>query len=429
MNKNGLPRRKFLCQALGVLALNALSSPGWTRSLALRFTGWGTAERDRLTREAVALFEAAHPDADVQVDFTDWLDYWRRLSTLVATRQTPDLIQMDYRYLEEYAVNGVLLPLDDFLGDQLRLESFGRHNIDSCRVAGRLYGVNLGVNATAACVDLERWNETGVEPPATGDSWAAFRDKCIGFAESTPREHFYPTMDGSGLEVVFESWLLQRGKQLYTPDGEVGFSDVDAEEWFEYWSELRGRNGCVPADIQVLYKNSIETSPLILGFTAVDFAHSNMMVNYQHLLGRPIRITGCPVTPGGAAGHYYKPSQMLSVAAGTDPSAVSTVVALANFLVMDPAAVTILGVDRGVPASSVMREMLAPSLDTVSRATVRYIQDLTPFVGPLPPLPPQGAGEVAVVLQRIGHEIGYRVLTPRQGSLQLVQEARAILAR
>lgn len=429
MNTNGIHRRKFLQQTLASLALCSLGSPVWAQNITVRFSAWGTSERDRITREAVRLFEVSHPGTNVVVDFTDWLDYWRQLSTLAATLQTPDLIQMDYRYLEEYAVNGVLLPLDEFLGDLLQLDSFGQHNIDSCRVAGQLYGVNLGVNATAACVDLERWQETGAEPPAMGDSWSQFREKCIDFAKTTPRDDFYPTLDGSGLEVVFESWLLQRGKHLYTADGDIGFDAADTEEWFDYWSELRDRKACVSADIQVLYKNSIETSPLILGYAAMDFAHSNMMVNYQYVLGRPIRITGCPITPGGLPGHYYKPSQMVSVAASTEPAAVPTVVALANFLVMDAGAVSVLGVDRGVPASSLMREIVTPSLDPVSQATVQYIQDLTPYVGPLPPLPPQGAGEVAIVLQRIGHEIGYQVLSPRQGSVQLVREARAILAR
>ena len=429
MNANAIPRREFIERMAGVFAVSLIGPLAFGEGMTLRFTGWGSTDRARLTAEAFALFEAAHPGVRVDSVFTDWLDYWRRLSTLAALGDTPDLIQMDYRYLEEYALSDVLEPLDPFLGNRLDIESFGSHNIDSCRVDGRLFGVNLGINSMAGFVDLERWREAGVEPPGTGDSWAVFREKCLRFAAGTPRENYYPTLDGSGLEVVFEAWLLQRGKSLYRGDGQLGFEAADAIDWFDYWAELRAKRGCVPADIQVLFKNSIETSPLILGYAAMDFAHSNMMVNYQALIDRPLGIVACPVLPGGGPGHYYKPSQMLSVAAGLEANKKHRVVELANFLVMNSAAVAVLGVDRGIPASPRMRAALSPTLDDVGRATLTYIDDLEPYVGPLPPVPPFGAGEIAIVLQRIGHEIGYGVLSSTEGGHRLYAEASAILAR
>ncbi|MGL6214983.1 ABC transporter substrate-binding protein [Billgrantia desiderata] len=429
MNANTIPRRDFLKHTAGALALVLVSPVCLGETKPLRFSGWGSADRARITNEAFALFEAAHPDIRVEAVFTDWLDYWLRLSTLVALGDTPDLIQMDYRYLEEYARSRVIEPLDPFLGDLLDIDSFGTHNIDSCRIDGRLYGVNLGINATAAFIDRERWLEAEVEPPAIGESWQTFHEKCVHFAVGTPREHYYPTMDASGLESAFEAWLLQQGKSLYKPHGQLGFEAADATAWFDFWAELRAKRACVPVDIQILFRNSVETSPLTLGYSAMDFAHSNMMLNYQQQIDRPLGITACPVTPGGRPGHYYKPSQMLSVAAGLDAERQRRTVELANFLVMDPAAVKVLGVDRGIPASSEMRMQLAPTLDDVGRATLTYIDDLEPYVGPLPPVPPSGAGEIAIVLQRISHEIGYGVSSTLQGGRQLVEEAEAILTR
>jgi len=429
MNADTIPRREFITRMTSILTFSLISPLSFGDTMPLRFSGWGTADRARLTGEAFALFEAAHPGIRVESVFTDWLEYWRQLSTSVALYNTPDLIQMDYRYLEEYARSNVLEPLDPFLGNLLDIESFGEHNIDSCRVDGRLYGINLGINATSAFVDLERWHEAGVEPPAIGENWETFRDKCLRFAIDTPRDNFYPTPDCSGLEVVFEAWLLQQGKSLYRPDGQLGFEAADAIHWFDYWMELRSRQACVPVDIQVLYKNSIETSPLILGYSAMDFAHSNMMLNYQKLFERPLGITACPIISGGQPGHYYKPSQMLSVAAGLENDKKRKVVELANFLVMNPAAVAVLGVDRGIPASADMRALLAPRLDDVGRASLAYIDNLEPYIGPLPPVPPFGAGEIAIALQRISNEIGYDVLSTTQGGRQLHSEAGAILAR
>lgn len=394
----------------------------------LRFMWWGTQERADLTNRAVEAFMSHHPGVSVTTEYTSWLKYWQRFVTLVATRQTPDIIQMDYRYLKEYADNGVLLPLDDYLGHSLDIASFSQHNIDSCRVDGKLYGVALGVNSTAAYLDLEGWEAAGVPPPKPGTTWEAFSDKCAAFARGNKRPNYYATLDASGVEVVFECWLRQRGKALFDADSNLNFEARDAAEWFNYWARIRASGGCVPADVQALYKHSIETSPLTLGYAAMDFAHSNMFLNFQQRLpSRKLDITAFPVTAGGKPGHYYKPSQMLSIAA--DSEAADMAVELASFLVMDPRAVKILGVDRGVPPSPAMRELLLPLLDPISESTVNYINNLTPYVGPLPPLPPRGAGEVAITLQRISHEVGFGLITPERGGEQLVREASAILAK
>lgn len=421
-----MTRRTFLGTAVG-FAIAVLGAKAAAEDTRLRVMWWGTRERADRTNRAIEAFMASHPGVSVTTEYTSWLDYWQRFVTLVATRQTPDILQMDYRYLKEYANSGILLPLDDYLDHSLNIASFGQHNIDSCRVDGKLYGVNLGINSTAAYYDVEGWMATGVEPPTMGTTWEAFRDKCAMFTKGNKRPNYYATLDASGIEIVFESWLRQRGKALFDADGQLDFAAADAVEWFDYWADIRDFGGCVPEDVQVLYKHSIETSPLTLGYAAMDFAHSNMFLSFQQRLSQKLGLTAFPVTAGGNPGHYYKPSQMLSIAA--DSEAPDIAVALANFLVMDPRAVKILGVERGVPPSPDMRDLLLPLLDPISQTTLNYINDLEPFVGPLPPVPPHGAGEVAITLQRISHEVGFGVLTPKKGGERLVREASAILAR
>ncbi|MBV1790290.1 extracellular solute-binding protein [Marinobacterium sp. D7] len=426
MTTSNLTRRHFLGLAAGLAG--ALYSPvSLAADNRLRFMWWGSRERAELTRNALAAFTAANPGAAVDTEYLDWLDYWQRFVSLVAIRQTPDLIQMDYRYLKLYANNGVLLPLDRYLGNRLDIDSFGQHNIDSCRVDGKLYGVNLGINSTAAVVDREGWAAAGVEPPSFGTDWEAFRDKCEAFAKGNRQPNYYATPDAGGITIAFENWLRQRGKGLYDSEGQLGFETADAVEWFRYWADIRAFGGCVPADIQVLDKHSIETSVLILGFAAMDFAHSNMLLNYQQRIARPLDITAFPADAGGLPGHYYKPSQMLSVGAGS--TAPDLAVELANFLVMSPEAVRILGVDRGIPASPAMREVLSPQLNEVDRKTIDYIDKLAPWIGPLPPTPPLGAGEVTITLQGIGHEIAFGHLTPKQGGEKLIRDAAAILSK
>jgi multiple sugar transport system substrate-binding protein len=76
-----------------------------------------------------------------------------------------------------------------------------------------------------------------------------------------------------------------------------------------------------------------------------------------------------------------------------------------------------------------MRDLLLPQLDEVDRKTIDYINNLTPYIGALPPTPPQGAGEVAIILQGIGHEIAFNQINPKQGGEKLVREAVAALSK
>ena len=56
---------------------------------------------------------------DVLPETYGWNDYWQKLATQAAGKNLPDLIQMDYRYIFEYARRRQLAALDDFMGKQL----------------------------------------------------------------------------------------------------------------------------------------------------------------------------------------------------------------------------------------------------------------------------------------------------------------------
>ncbi len=104
-------------------------------------------------------------------------------------------------------------------------------------------------------------------------------------------------------------------------------------------------------------------------------------------------------------------------------------VKLASYFVADVEAGKILGVERGVPASDAVRKAVAPTLDELSRAMADYITLISDKVGPLPPPPPRGAGEIQTILRRVNELVGFGKLTPADGAKQFVTESTATLAR
>lgn len=419
-------RRTFLNAMAAGLAFGAYR-PSWAAPDRVRMFWWGSNDRAKRTENAVKAFEAGNPDVLVDTESAGWDGYWPRLATQVAGRNAPDMIQMDPIYMREYARRGTIAPLDKFVGTLLNIQGFDKSNLESCSVDGALYGVNAGVNAFGLVIDNNAWRERGVEPPTFGTTWNDLLEKSKAFATANKKPGFYALADGSGVEPVFEIWLRSQGRELYTAEGKLGFDRPLLSTWFRYWAAMRDGGGCVTPDIQALSKNAVESGPLTLGHSASDFGHSNEFIGFCELNKAPLSLTGIPVFSDGERSNYLKPSQMFSVSSGSkNPEAA---VKLINFMVADPVGVKFLGVERGVPASQVMRNLLSPSLNENERATVDFISNLGPYVGKLPPAPPTGAGEISILLTRVSQEVGFGSATPDEGAASYFDEADAILQR
>lgn len=424
-----LQRRTVLSAGLAALSLATLGGgSAFAQAARLRLLWWGSQERADRTNKALAAYKTVKPDIDIAGEFAGWSDYWPRLATQVAGRNAPDLIQMDYRYIFEYARRGALAPLDEYLGKSLKIDDFGAPNIDSGRVDGKLYGINLGVNSSAVFYDAAAWEKTGVAAPKAGQTWEEFAKNAAEFGKNKPKPGYYATADASGVEPSFENWLRQQNKALFSEEGGLGYNAKDATDWFTMWHEMREAGACVPADIQALDQLNIESNALTTGKAATAFAHSNQFVGYQAVNKAKLSITSYPkISADATSGHYLKPSMLMSVSGGS--ANVAAAVDFINFLVAVPEGVDILGVERGVPASESMRDQLSPKLNDVSKAMVEYIAEVTPGVGPLPPAPPPGAGEFAFVLKRTAEEVAFKRITPAEGGERLVKESETVIKR
>ena len=147
--KSGLSRRDFNRLAAAGVAAGALG--GLTsRALAetrLRLIWWGNPDRDKRTNAVVDLYKQANAEVTIDPETYAWNDYWPKLATQAAGQNLPDVIQMDYRYIFEYARRGQLADLTPFVGKQIDLGDFDPNQLESGKVDGKLYGISLGANS------------------------------------------------------------------------------------------------------------------------------------------------------------------------------------------------------------------------------------------------------------------------------------------
>ncbi|TCU38870.1 ABC transporter substrate-binding protein [Rhizobium azibense] len=423
-----ISRRNFMAGGATLLSLSAFGSGAFAQDKRLRLLWWGSQPRADRTNKVSELYKAKNPGTSITGEFLGWGDYWPRLATQVAGKNAPDVIQMDYRYIVEYAHRGALAPLDSYMPSKLNLSDFDKAQIEGGSVDGHLYGVSLGANSAATMLNTTAFEEAGIDLPSKTTTWEEFGRMAAELTKAGKRKGLFGMADGSGGEPLFENYLRQRGKALYTADAKVGFGVEEASEWFDMWNKFRESGACVPPDIQALDKNDIETNTLTLGKSAAGFAHSNQFVAYQQMNKDKLTLANhMRVTKDSKGGHYRKPSMFFSVS--SQSKVVDEAVDYVNFFVTNPEAALALGVERGIPESAAMREVVAAKLDAVGKVPLEYVSGLGDLAGKLPPPPPAGAGEGELTLRNISEQVGFGQLTAADGAKQLVDELTRILAR
>jgi multiple sugar transport system substrate-binding protein len=412
---------------IGALAATALGTRGVRAQTGtrLRMTWWGGADRARRTNEAVAAYLATNAALRIDTDSVGWGDYWTRLATQVAGGNAPDIIQMDYRYIFEYARRGALKPLDEFIPDPLDIRDFGQANLDSGKVDGKLYGAAMGLNSTAMFFDRTAIEGFNLAAPTHETSWAQFAELAIAITKSANRRGYFGAQDAGYVEPAFEVWLRQRGKRLYDDAGKIGFARDDVAEWFDFWDRLRKAGGSCVGEIQALDKSTPETSVLTTNRAAMVFSHSNLLVAWQGLNKNTLGMT--PYPRGERHGQYYKPSMQMSIAAtAASPREAARAIA---FLLTHPSAGNILQVERGVPPSARMRGAILGQLDAMAKAQVEYISLIADRVSPIPPPPPRGAGEIEQLLRRVYEKVSLGQSNVPAAATEFHDEAGRVLAR
>ena len=414
-----LTRRHFLASTSMAAMAGLLGTQlAWAQDKRLRLSWWGNTERADRTNKVIDLFKAANPAVEIDgQSLPGGGDYWTWLATQTAGGNPPDVIQMDYRYIFEYAGRDVLLPLDELIGSTIDLSNWPDDRIGVGRVDGKVYGISLGANTGGLILNQTAWDEVGIEAPKVGTTWEEFAQICAELTSKTQRPGFYGTQDASGHEISFETFLRQRGKAQYAPDGGLGFDVEDAIVWFTMWSDMRKSGACVPADVQALSQGNVDTSLVTTGKAASGIAQSNQLVAYQKANTDQLGMTSLPVTEGGQPGQYLKPSMYFSLSSKVaDPVLAGQFL---NFFLNDAEAMNILGVERGAPEDPRTREAVRPSLDAPSQAALAYLDEIAALIGPLPPAPPQGAGEATTVLGTVSEEVAFEAKTPEQGAADL----------
>ncbi len=425
-----IDRRQFLMGSTALLAAGAAGiGPAMSQETRMRLIFWGGQARADRTYGVTDLYTKANAGTTFDGEFLAFADYWPKLATQTAGGNSPDVIQMDYRYIVEYANRNALAPLDEFIGNGLNLDGFDADQLEGGKVNGKLYGISLGANSVAVMVNQTAFEEAGIEIPNRDFSYAELPALAEQWKSKNKRPGMALWSDYSGGEPGLDNWLRQRGKPLYTAEGQAGFTADDITEWFQLWADLRAAGCLVSPDDQALdATDAIENTMITLGKAPVTYANSNQLIAFQAVNQDKLTMINYPrAKPGAGGGHYRKPSMFFSL--GASSSQLAEGAKFVDFFINDPEAGKLLGVERGIPCAPAVREAISPTLPELDLIALNFVSNLGDLLGPLPPSPPAAAGEVGVAFKTKSQEVAFGQQSPQDAGPAFFQQATEILAR
>ena len=221
---------------------------------------WGNQTRNERTQQVLDTYGEAN-GISFDGQFAEWSDYWNKLATASAGHTLPDVVQMDYSYLQQYVSNGLLVDLTPYVEDgTLDVSNVSETVLNSGKVDGKLYAIPLGVNVPAVMYNKDLLDENGIEihDNMTLDE---FYDVCREVYEKTgyKTDVFY----GNGADYC--AYVLRgEGGHLYN-GSEIGATEEQIEAFFDiYETGIAEGWACDPAIYAERTIGTPEQMPLVL---------------------------------------------------------------------------------------------------------------------------------------------------------------------
>lgn len=384
----------------------------------LRLSWWGSDLRAQQTNEAIAAFEAEHPNITVRGEYKEFGAYWDGLATTFAANDAPDVLQMDEQYFKSYSARGALVDLNE-AGEFLDLSKIEENLLLTGQADGGQYALPIGSGVLAFAVNADMLAQYGMDMP--DDTTWTWDDYAAIALELTERGGGDITGSGitGGVDVgSVRYWVRQRGNELFGEDGDVTLDpDLLAGLWEYYLSMIESGASGTPQQMVEDTGVGVEGGALATGLTAFGLIHNTQISALRRGSGADMRLLHLPQLDG-TPGNFVKPGMYWAVSAGSKHPAESSL--LVDFLVNSETAAEILGTERGVPANTEILEHLAPRFDESDRIAVDYLESTVqgdPLI-----VTPNGGSNVNPLITRIGQEVYFGETSPDDAAEALVAE-------
>jgi multiple sugar transport system substrate-binding protein len=419
-------RRTLLTGATAALAATATAAcgddgPAGTADdpIEISFEWWGDEARAEVTQQAVDLFMQHNEGIKVKANFADYPAYWESLTGRMASRDLPDVFQMDYPRLRQFGGTGMLLPLDGLVDTA----DFRDGVLDTAKLDGKLIAVPVGSNVFGLIYRPDWFAEYGVAVPETGYSWTEYAE-LIRSLTAALGDGRWGGGDWTSSYLLAELWLRQQGSSFYSDDAaSLNFTKEQLVEWWTLAAPLQ-EDGSVPSPEETAAENA---PGVAAGTIATELRWDTAVNGYWTTItdnGGTLDIIAPPTADPANLALHLRPSMQYVIAANSEQAEAAA--KLIEFLLGDPEAAKILGTNRGIPSTKTALDNV--ELDAASQAVMAYEATVEPHLAAAPVVPPAAAGAIEAKFTEIYQQVQYATMTAAEAADLFFTEAETLFA-
>lgn len=387
--------------------------------VTLNFTWWGNDDRADRYNQLIAAFNEEYPNITINGQFTDFPSYWEKRQTEAAGGGLPDVWQFSDSYLRQYGQPGYVLDLDT-VKDYIDFTTFDDSLLGTGQLDGTQYSLPTGYSAWANFVNDDLIAANSLTPPEGGTSFDDFSAWMADVTEQTGGA-VYGGTDVTQRIQTFELVLRADGKNLYTDDGKLGFTEEELADFWESGAEMRDGVAIPQSRLEELTPKS----GFGAGVTATETSWSNFLGGYLADSGASsIQLIAPPTAKEGSKDLYRQAGLQVAISADTEHPEAAAI--FLDYVVNSPEAGEIFGTTLGFPAST--SKLDGAVLEGQDKQVADYLESVADRIGDAPPIPVVGYGALEQKFWDLGKALGLGAITVDEAVSQFFSEANVVLA-
>ena len=398
--------------------------------VAMTMFWWGNQVRNERTQAALDLYSETN---GVKLDgqFAEWSDYWNKLATSAAGHAMPDVVQMDYMYLNQYAKSGLLVDLKPYIENgTLDVSQISENTIASGSVGDGVYAIAAGINSPALL-----YNKTLLDGAGITIKDNMTMDEFIALSREIEEKTGYKTNLCYNQNEQFLEYFLRADDIVLYQDGKMGGESAEPYVNFFKLYEDGIKDGWVvdPSVFAERTIGSVEQDPLVYGSSPetmswCSFSYSNQLTAIKNAApeGTEIGITTWP-SADPEKSDYLKPSQFFAISADSkNPAEAAKIL---NYITNSADCNNVLLAERGIPLSSDVAEAISSNLDESSQQVIDFIYNVVdPHSSQVNPPSADGSSEVNDLINKLEEQVCYGQLSAEDAGAQLFEQGNSIMA-
>ena len=318
------------------------------QNFSISFSWWGNDIRHQYTMEAVEEFQNNNPEISVKSIYGSWNGYDKRMHIYMKSHMEPDVMQINYAWLQEYSADGTgFYDLREFK-DYIDFSNFEEEELEYGMMNGKLNGIPIAFNTQTLFHNKSLYDSYNLEPPKT---W----DDLFKIAEVMGKDGIYTLgMEKKSLFFLLLAYLEQTtDAEVLDEEGNLVLTAKDIQVMLKFYKRLIKEKVVMPVGS---FERNAFTSQKIAGAAAWISDASNYCT--------PMAETGADVVVGDyirapkakRLGWYVKPATLYAISRDTSQPKEAAI--FLNFLLNSREMAVRQTTEKGIPISDAAYKVL-----------------------------------------------------------------------